>query len=72
MTKAEISTCAQACAAQGTTCVTNGCGGFTYRIYFALELCEDPERTGLEIAHDCEAPIDYQANDAVKCCCEQE
>lgn len=64
--------CAEACDARGSTCATNGCGGYTYRIYSFLEWCEDPERVGVEVEHDCDAPIDWQVNDAVKCCCEQE
>jgi hypothetical protein len=71
-TKEQVSTCTQACEAQGSTCATNGCGGHTYRIYSILEWCEDPERMGVEVEHECDAPIDWQVNDAVKCCCEQE
>lgn len=72
VTKSEFTTCAQACEAQGSTCVSNGCGGYTYRIYLELEWCEDPERTGGTISRECDEPIDYQVNEAVKCCCEQE
>jgi hypothetical protein len=41
-------------------------------MYALLEWCEDPERTGGTFAHDCDAPIEWQVNQAVKCCCEQE
>jgi hypothetical protein len=71
-TMEQVATCSEACEARGSTCATNGCGGYTYRIYSFLEWCEDPERTGVEVDHDCDAPIDWQINDAVKCCCEQE
>ena len=47
-------------------------GGYTYRMYLTLEWCEDPERTGGKVAHDCDDPIDWQFNQAVQCCCEQE
>lgn len=70
--KDDISTCAQACEAQDSACVTNGCGGSTYQIYAIFDWCEDPERIGVAIAHDCDAPVDWQVNSAVKCCCEQE
>jgi hypothetical protein len=70
--KNDISTCAEACEAQGSTCVANGCGGYTYRIYYDITLCEDPERMGGEIKRECDEPIDWQFNEAVKCCCEQE
>ncbi|PRP96516.1 hypothetical protein ENSA5_35920 [Enhygromyxa salina] len=69
--KSEVSTCAEVCEAEGSVCVTNGCGGHTYRIYTILEWCEDPDRIGVEIAHDCNEPVDWQVNAAVKCCCEQ-
>jgi hypothetical protein len=65
-------TCAEVCEAQGTACATNGCAGDTYRIYSGLEWCEDPERSGGGIQHECNEPIDWQLNWAVKCCCEQE
>lgn len=71
-TKEEVSTCTQACEAQGSTCATNGCGGHTYQIFSFLEWCEDSENVGVEVDHECDAPIDWQVNDAVKCCCEQE
>jgi hypothetical protein len=70
--QSDISTCAEACEAQGTTCVANGCAGYTYRIYSALEWCEDPDRRGIEIERECDEPIEWQLNSAVKCCCEQE
>lgn len=71
-TKEQASTCAQACAAQGSVCAANACGGHTYRIYSFLEWCEEPERTGVAVEHGCDEPIEWQVNDAVKCCCEQE
>lgn len=70
--KSDIATCTEACEAQGSSCVANGCGGYTYRLYAGVEWCEDPERVGLEFEHGCDEPIDWQFNGAVKCCCEQE
>jgi hypothetical protein len=70
--KSEVTTCAQACEAQGSTCATNGCGGYTYRIYSFFEWCEDPDKIGVEVEHDCDDPIDWQVNSAVECCCEQQ
>ncbi|WP_146658446.1 hypothetical protein [Enhygromyxa salina] len=68
----DISTCAEACEAQGSSCVANGCGGYTYRLYYDITLCEDPDRTGLLFEHECDEPIEWQFNNSVKCCCEQE
>ncbi|KIG17621.1 hypothetical protein DB30_03102 [Enhygromyxa salina] len=68
----DISTCAEACEAQGSSCVANGCGGYTYRLYYNITLCEDPDRTGILFEHECDDPIEWQLNEAVKCCCEQE
>jgi hypothetical protein len=68
----DISTCAEACAVQGTSCVTNGCGGYTYRIYYDITVCEDPDLDGIGIERECNEPIDWQFNATVKCCCEQE
>ncbi|WP_205633211.1 hypothetical protein, partial [Enhygromyxa salina] len=70
--QSDISTCAEACEVQGTSCVANGCGGYTYRIYASFEWCEDPARSGFEFAHECDEPIEWQFNSAVRCCCEQE
>ncbi|WP_146661748.1 hypothetical protein [Enhygromyxa salina] len=70
--QSDISTCAEACEEQGTSCVANGCGGYTYRIYANFEWCEDPARSGFEVERECDEPIDWQFNSAVKCCCEQE
>jgi hypothetical protein len=54
------------------SCVANGCGWYTYRIYYDMMFCEDPDRTGGGIERECDEPIDWQVNEAVKCCCEQE
>ncbi|WP_146657987.1 hypothetical protein [Enhygromyxa salina] len=68
----DVSTCAEACEAQGSSCVANGCGGFTYRIFYNMTFCEDPGIDGVEYERECDEPIDWQVNEAVKCCCEQE
>ncbi|KIG18837.1 hypothetical protein DB30_07173 [Enhygromyxa salina] len=34
--------------------------------------CEAPTAIGVEIERECDEPIDWQLNEAVKCCCEQE
>lgn len=44
----------------------------TYAIYFDMPLCEDTTRVGLEVERGCDEPIEWQINEAVKCCCEQE
>jgi hypothetical protein len=69
--KSEISTCAEACEAQGSLCVANGCGGYTYQLYTVLEWCEPPDAMGAQIKRGCDEPIDWQVNSAVRCCCEQ-
>ncbi|PRP99659.1 hypothetical protein ENSA7_62990 [Enhygromyxa salina] len=71
-TQSNISTCAEACEAQGSSCVANGCAGSTYRLYSVLEWCEDPDRIGLAFEHECDDAIDWQVNQAVQCCCTQE
>ncbi|WP_146657989.1 hypothetical protein [Enhygromyxa salina] len=68
----DVSTCAEACEAQGSSCVANGCGGYTYRIFYDMMFCEAPTAIGVEIERECDEPIDWQLNEAVKCCCEQE
>ncbi|PRP99661.1 hypothetical protein [Enhygromyxa salina] len=68
----DISTCAEACEAQGTSCVANGCGGYTYQLYYDIGLCEDSGQTGHKFEHQCDEAIEWQFNGAVKCCCEQE
>ncbi|PRQ08573.1 hypothetical protein ENSA7_18590 [Enhygromyxa salina] len=70
--QSDISTCAEACKAQGTTCAANGCGGYTYLLYYDIGLCEDHGLAGLPFERECDGPIDWQVNEAVKCCCEQE
>ena len=67
----DVATCAEACEARGTTCAANSCGGHTYRIYAVLEWCQDPELDGGGIERSCDEPIDWQLNEAVKCCCDQ-
>jgi hypothetical protein len=37
-----------------------------------VEWCEDSDIVGAEVAHDCNDPIEWQVNSAVKCCCEQD
>lgn len=68
----QFETCAEACAAQGSACSTNGCGGHTYLVYTIPEYCEDPEIMGVEVEHDCGEPIGWQVNTAARCCCEQD
>ncbi len=73
--KSEIDTCAQACAAQGSTCAQDACAGATYMIFFKLEYCENlsPDGPfGPAVSRGCDEPIDWQFNDTVQCCCEQQ
>lgn len=70
--QSDISTCAEACEVQGSSCVANGCGGYTYQLYTVLEWCEDAEIQGVQLAGECDEPIEWQFSSAVQCCCEQE
>ncbi len=72
ITRDEIDTCAEACAEQGSVCVENGCAGATYLIYLVLPICEDISmEPGVDIAHSCDEPIDWQFSQSVRCCCAQ-
>lgn len=71
VSKDAISTCAEACAAQGSTCAENACADATYLIYFSMEGCEHAPGMGGPFSGACDEPIDWQFNSAVQCCCEQ-
>ncbi|WP_106093780.1 hypothetical protein [Enhygromyxa salina] len=70
--QSEVSTCDEACAAQGSVCVAGGCGGNTYALFASLSWCQNPEIKGPERERECNEPIEWQFSSAVKCCCEQE
>jgi hypothetical protein len=70
--KGEFETCDQACTAAGSTCVENGCAGYTSIVIGSLEWCQDPDKEGTARPHTCDAPIDWQFTSAGRCCCEQE
>lgn len=80
----EVETCAEVCAAQGTTCVENGCPA-------EVEYC-DPEPCdmatqvlaldaaglcagasgGAFVAAECDAPIDWLFSNTLRCCCAED
>ncbi|KIG18836.1 hypothetical protein DB30_07172 [Enhygromyxa salina] len=37
-----------------------------------MEFCEAPDAIGTKLGGECDELIDWQVNEAVKCCCEQE
>lgn len=81
--KDESQTCAEVCAAEGTTCVAQGCAAdpefcdpepcdmATRVMGLGEDICEDPSLGGY-IADACDAPIDWLFSDTVRCCCAQE
>lgn len=72
ISKEEISTCAEACAAQGSTCVENACAEATYLLYGSMNICEHAPGMGGPFERGCDEAIDWQVfNGAVQCCCEQ-
>jgi hypothetical protein len=82
--RGEYENCAEACVAEGMTCVANGCPA-------VLEFC-DPEpcdmatqaiaigeglfctdaSVGGFVAAECDAPIQYILNNTSRCCCAEE
>lgn len=79
-TKDDFTTCADACANEGRTCVPSGCPATpgtctpddcmtaTVAIAFNDMVCEDVSLGGF-IDSTCEEPIAWQANSIGRCCC---
>jgi hypothetical protein len=59
--------CAEICEGLGGGCVARGCDGQTFMKFLG---CVDDDHDGGSVsAQDCEEPIEWQASDAVQCCC---
>lgn len=64
-------TCTSRCAAEGSRCIAQGCGGATLMLHDVGGLCEGAE-LGAAAAIECDADLGWWAETAValRCCCE--